>query len=106
MKGKVSCEDVFTITGRGTVISGQLKEGDVEVGDFIKFGDYYSKITGIESFRRNVKRVWSPDENIGILVSGISKDDAKKYITKITGELLEISNKSFIREKKLNELGI
>lgn len=71
-------EDVFTITGRGTVASGRVDRGQVKVGDeveIIGFKDDALKttITGVEMFRKTLD-VGEAGDNIGALLRGIDRD--------------------------------
>ena len=75
-------QDVFTITGRGTVIVGQVESGSVHVGDNVtlKRLDGSTRnvtVTGIEMFRK-VMNVAQTGDNVGILLRGLTKDDISK----------------------------
>ena len=69
-------EDVFTITGRGTVVTGRIERGKVNVGDeveIIGLGDTRkTTVTGIEMFRKMLDEGLAGD-NIGALLRGIDK---------------------------------
>ncbi len=70
-------EDVFTITGRGTVATGRIETGVINTGDgvdIIGFGDekLTSTITGVEMFRKILDRGEAGD-NVGLLLRGIEK---------------------------------
>jgi len=69
-------EDVFTITGRGTVVTGRIERGKVNVGDEVEIvglGDTRKTIvTGIEMFRKLLDEGLAGD-NIGALLRGIDK---------------------------------
>ena len=75
-------EDVFTITGRGTVATGRIETGVANTGDSVdiigmgaeKLG---STITGVEMFRKILDRGEAGD-NVGILLRGIEKTDIKR----------------------------
>tara|TARA_B100000214_G_scaffold150665_1_gene107754 strand:+ start:122 stop:1306 length:1185 start_codon:yes stop_codon:yes gene_type:complete len=75
-------EDVFTITGRGTVATGRIETGVANTGDAVdiigmgaeKLG---STITGVEMFRKILDRGEAGD-NVGILLRGIEKTDIKR----------------------------
>jgi len=75
-------EDVFTITGRGTVATGRIETGVANTGDSIdiigmgaeKLG---STVTGVEMFRKILDRGEAGD-NVGILLRGIEKSDIKR----------------------------
>jgi elongation factor Tu len=75
-------EDVFSITGRGTVATGRIETGVANTGDavdIIGFGDekLTSTITGVEMFRKILDRGEAGD-NVGILLRGIEKTDIKR----------------------------
>jgi elongation factor Tu len=75
-------EDVFTITGRGTVATGRIETGVANSGDAVdiigmgaeKLG---STVTGVEMFRKILDRGEAGD-NVGILLRGIEKSDIKR----------------------------
>jgi elongation factor Tu len=75
-------EDVFTITGRGTVATGRIETGIVNTGDpvdILGMGDekLSSTCTGVEMFRKILDRGEAGD-NVGILLRGIEKSDIKR----------------------------
>jgi elongation factor Tu len=78
-------EDVFSITGRGTVATGRIERGVINVGDpveivgMMKDGEkpLVSTITGVEMFRKLLDRGEAGD-NAGLLLRGINKDDIKR----------------------------
>jgi elongation factor Tu len=74
-------EDVFTITGRGTVVTGRIEAGIVKVGDEIEIvgiRDTQKKIvTGIEMFRKSLDEGRAGD-NAGILLRGIERKDVER----------------------------
>ncbi|MEP6480743.1 MAG: EF-Tu/IF-2/RF-3 family GTPase [Rhodoglobus sp.] len=71
-------EDVFTITGRGTVVTGTIGSGAVSVGDRVTVvtvgGPVVSAVTGIEMFRKQVTTAGS-GMNVGLLLDGVRRDD-------------------------------
>ncbi|HPK58758.1 MAG TPA: elongation factor Tu [Bacilli bacterium] len=71
-------EDVFTITGRGTVATGRVERGTVKVGDTVEIvGIKETKstvITGVEMFRKLLDQAQAGD-NIGVLLRGIARDE-------------------------------
>jgi elongation factor Tu len=73
----MSVEDVFSITGRGTVATGRIERGKVHVGDNVEIvglGDTRtSVVTGVEMFRKLLDEGMAGD-NVGILLRGIDKD--------------------------------
>lgn len=74
-------EDVFTITGRGTVVTGRIERGKVNVGDeveIIGLGDTRkTTVTGIEMFRKLLDEGLAGD-NIGALLRGIDKETVER----------------------------
>ncbi len=75
-------EDVFSITGRGTVATGRIETGIANTGDPVEIigmgaGKLASTITGIEMFRQILDRGEAGD-NAGILLRGIDKDQIKR----------------------------
>jgi elongation factor Tu len=77
----VSVEDVFTITGRGTVATGRVERGRVKVGDAAEIVGLQdtkkSVVTGIEMFRKVMDETQAGD-NVGILLRGIEKDQVER----------------------------
>ncbi|MCX7765452.1 MAG: elongation factor Tu [Candidatus Sumerlaeia bacterium] len=71
-------EDVFSITGRGTVVTGRVERGRVKVGDAVEIVGFKptqsSVVTGVEMFRK-ILDYGEAGDNIGILLRGIEKDD-------------------------------
>jgi len=77
-------EDVFSITGRGTVAVGQVASGTITVGTSVAITDAYgtaipSTVTGIEMFRKQVTTA-GPGENIGLLLQGVARDDVVRGV--------------------------
>ena len=74
-------EDVFSITGRGTVATGRIERGVINVGDSVEligFGETLtSTCTGVEMFRKLLDRGEAGD-NAGILLRGIDKTDIRR----------------------------
>ncbi len=75
-------EDVFSITGRGTVATGRVERGQVEVGDeveIIGLADEAQKttVTGVEMFRKLLDYAEAGD-NIGALLRGVEREDVKR----------------------------
>ncbi|MDN6780737.1 elongation factor Tu [Lentilactobacillus parabuchneri] len=71
-------EDVFTITGRGTVASGRIDRGTVKVGDEVEIvglndEPLKSTVTGLEMFRKTLDEGQAGD-NVGVLLRGIDRD--------------------------------
>jgi len=74
-------EDVFTITGRGTVVTGRVERGIVKVGDEIEIVGFTETkktvVTGVEMFRKLLDEGRAGD-NIGALLRGIEKKDIER----------------------------
>ena len=74
-------EDVFSITGRGTVATGRIETGVVKVGDEVQIlglgEDKKSVITGVEMFRKLLDEGEAGD-NVGLLLRGIDKKEIKR----------------------------
>jgi elongation factor Tu len=74
-------EDVFSITGRGTVGTGRVERGVVKVGDKVdRVGIRETRecvVTGVEMFRKLLDQAEAGD-NIGVLLRGIEKDDLER----------------------------
>ncbi len=75
-------EDVFTITGRGTVATGRIETGVANTGDSVEIigmgaEKLTSTVTGVEMFRKILDRGEAGD-NVGILLRGIEKSDIKR----------------------------
>jgi elongation factor Tu len=75
-------EDVFSITGRGTVATGRIERGVINVGDAVDIigmgaEDLKSTVTGVEMFRKLLDRGEAGD-NAGLLLRGIEKTDIKR----------------------------
>ena len=77
----MSVEDVFSITGRGTVATGRIERGKVKVGDNVELiGIQETKksvATGLEMFRKLLDEAQAGD-NIGMLLRGIEKDQVER----------------------------
>ncbi len=71
-------EDVFSIKGRGTVVTGRVERGKVKVGDAVSLvglgKDKQSTVTGVEMFQKSLDEGIAGD-NVGLLLRGIEKDD-------------------------------
>ena len=77
----MSVEDVFTITGRGTVVTGRVERGELKLSDEVEIVGLKetrkSVVTGIEMFRKSLDSAMAGD-NAGILLRGITKDDVER----------------------------
>jgi elongation factor Tu len=74
----MSIEDVFSITGRGTVVTGRIDRGTLNLGDTVELVGYNSTktttITGLEMFQKTLDKGFAGD-NIGVLLRGIQKNE-------------------------------
>jgi len=74
-------EDVFTISGRGTVVTGRIERGIVKVGDEIEiigFGDTKKRIvTGVEMFKKLLDQGQAGD-NVGVLLRGTDREEVER----------------------------
>jgi elongation factor Tu len=74
----MSIEDVFSITGRGTVVTGRVERGIIHVGDEVEivgFGETRKTVaTGVEMFRKMLDEGRAGD-NVGVLLRGIKKEE-------------------------------
>ena len=74
-------EDVFTITGRGTVATGRVERGVVKVGDTVEIVGMGAKkstvITGVEMFRKLLDQAQAGD-NVGLLLRGIDRKEVER----------------------------
>jgi elongation factor Tu len=74
-------EDVFTITGRGTVATGRVERGVVKMGDVVEIVGFgatkTTTITGVEMFRKLLDQAEAGD-NVGLLLRGIEKKDIER----------------------------
>ena len=74
-------EDVFSITGRGTVATGRIEAGVVKVGDEVQIlglgQDRKSTVTGVEMFRKLLDQGEAGD-NVGLLLRGVDKNEIKR----------------------------
>ncbi|AEI48235.1 elongation factor Tu [Runella slithyformis] len=75
-------EDVFTITGRGTVATGRIERGVINTGDPVEIlgmgaENLKSTVTGVEMFRKILDRGEAGD-NVGLLLRGIEKSDIRR----------------------------
>ncbi|XAO72561.1 MAG: elongation factor Tu [Candidatus Vidania fulgoroideorum] len=74
-------EDVFSIPGRGTVVTGKIERGKIKTGEIIDIVGIYKKVktvcTGIEMFNKTLEFGQAGD-NVGILLRSIKKDQVKR----------------------------
>jgi elongation factor Tu len=74
-------EDVFSISGRGTVVTGRVERGVIAVGkevEIVGFKDTVkTTVTGIEMFNKEMSEC-QPGDNVGLLIRGIKKEDVER----------------------------
>ena len=74
-------EDIFSIEGRGTVVTGKIERGIIKVGEDVEIvgikDTMKTTVTGIEMFNKNLKEGMAGD-NAGILIRGIKKEDVTR----------------------------
>jgi elongation factor Tu len=88
-------EDVFSITGRGTVLTGKVEKGTIKVGedlDIIGYKKFNTTCTGLEMYHKLLDMAQA-GENVGVLVRGISKHDVKRGFVLAQPKSLEAKDK-------------
>ncbi|MGA3127993.1 MAG: elongation factor Tu [Candidatus Korobacteraceae bacterium] len=98
-------EDIFSISGRGTVVTGRIERGKVKVGEEVEIVGFRETrktvVTGVEMFKKQLDEGMAGD-NAGLLLRGIGKDDVERGMvlakpgsitphTKIKGEVYILS---------------
>jgi len=77
----MAVEDVFSITGRGTVATGRIERGKVKVGETVQIvgikDTRETTVTGVEMFRKLLDEGMAGD-NVGLLLRGVQKDDIER----------------------------
>jgi len=78
----LAIEDIFTITGRGTVVTGRMERGKVKVGDPVEIVGMSKEVrktvaTGVEMFRKTLDEAQAGD-NIGVLLRGVEKNEVER----------------------------
>ncbi len=78
---RMTVEDVFSIKGRGTVITGKIESGTLKVGDEVAIkranGQKKTVVAGLEMFRKMLSQVNAGDE-VGVLFRDIDKQDVQR----------------------------
>ncbi len=74
-------EDIFSITGRGTVATGRIERGKIKVGEEVEIVGYKetrkTTVTGVEMFRKLLDEGMAGD-NVGLLLRGVEKDEIRR----------------------------
>jgi elongation factor Tu len=77
----MSVEDVFTISGRGTVATGRIERGKVKVGEEVEIvgmkATVKTTVTGVEMFRKVLDEGFAGD-NVGCLLRGVKREDIER----------------------------
>lgn len=78
----MAVEDVFTITGRGTVATGKVERGQVKLNEEVEIVGYRPEpkktvVTGIEMFNKNLQSAMAGD-NAGVLLRGVDRKDIER----------------------------
>jgi elongation factor Tu len=78
----MAVEDIFTITGRGTVATGRVERGKLRVGEEVEIVGLREQakrtvVTGIEMFRKTLDETVAGD-NVGVLLRGVEKDEVER----------------------------
>jgi len=83
----MAVEDVFSISGRGTVATGRMERGKVKVGDKVEMVGLRETrdtvVTGVEMFRKSMDEAIAGD-NVGLLLRGIEKEDVERGMCVVT----------------------
>lgn len=90
-------EDVFSIQGRGTVVTGRVEQGIVRVGDEveivgIKPGSTRTTVTGVEMFKKSLDQGQAGD-NVGLLMRGIKREDVQRGQVACKPNTVKVSKK-------------
>jgi len=78
----MAIEDVFSISGRGTVVTGRVERGKIKTGDEVELIGLHPEtrktvVTGVEMFRKLLDEAQAGD-NVGLLLRGVEKEDAER----------------------------
>jgi len=77
----MAVEDVFSITGRGTVATGRIERGKVKIGETVELvgirNTRNTTVTGVEMFQKTLEEGLAGD-NVGLLLRGVQKDDVER----------------------------
>jgi len=92
----MSIEDVFTISGRGTVATGRIERGTAKIGDSIEIvgilNTRQTTITGIEMFQKTLD-IAEAGDNVGILLRGLQKSEVLRGMVLSKTNTIKASNK-------------
>ena len=95
-------EDVFTITGRGTVVTGRVERGIVKVNEEVEIvgirpSSTKTTVTGVEMFRKLLDE-GQAGENVGLLLRGTKREDVERGMVVIQPIAMEENLRFAIRE--------
>ena len=94
-------EDIFSITGRGTVVTGRIETGRCKIGDEVELlglgENKKSTITGVEMFRKILEEGEAGD-NVGLLLRGIDKDEVKRGMVVVHPNSMRIFHQKLFRQ--------
>jgi elongation factor Tu len=75
---RMTVEDVFTITGRGTVATGRVESGQLRVGDEVRVNDTLTvRVDAIEAFRKKLTEA-NVGDNIGVLFKSLKRSELNR----------------------------
>jgi translation elongation factor EF-Tu-like GTPase len=75
---RMTVDDVFTITRRGTVATGRVESGQLRVGDEVRVNDSFAaKVDAIEAFRKKLTEA-NVGDTIGVLFKGLERDQLNR----------------------------
>src|ERR1041384_370835 len=78
---RMTVADIFTIRGRGTVVTGRVESGTLNVGDEVQIlrqgSSKTTVVTGIEAFRKQLKQAQTGD-NVGVLLRDVGKQEVQR----------------------------
>ena len=92
----MAVEDVFSITGRGTVATGRIERGKVKVGETVQIvgikDTRETTVTGVEMFRKLLDEGMAGD-NVGLLLRGVQKEDIERGMVLVKPNSIKPHNK-------------
>ena len=74
---RMTVEDVFSIRGRGTVVTGKVELGPLRVGEQVRINEVTVRVDGIEAFRKTLEQANAGD-NVGLLFGKLSKNKIQR----------------------------
>ena len=103
----MAIEDVFTISGRGTVVTGRIERGSIMLNDEveiigIKEGRIHTVVTGIEMFSKALDKATAGD-NVGLLLRGVERSDVERGMVVISPKSMNTYTKFEAQIKTLTK---